>query len=105
MTTQTAPGLPANAVEKLLAQSGVTLDAEARAALDRDLYPIGLWYLIPAAQRAADARHEETYRRLLGDERAQLVVTDPPSGCASTVIGGGGRVVHENFVMGSAKPR
>ncbi len=48
-----------------------------------------------------DARHEETYRRLLGDERAQLVVTDPPYGCASMAIGGGGRVVHENFVMGS----
>ncbi len=64
LTTQTAPGLPANAVRRLLAQREVTLDAEARVALDGDLYAIGLWYLIPAAQRAADADIDATRRYL-----------------------------------------
>lgn len=60
-----------------------------------------LWKIADQLVYVGDARSEATYAAILGDERAQLTLTDPPYGCAGSSISGGGRVVHENFVMGS----
>ncbi len=63
--------------------------------------PGDLWKIADQLLYVGDARSEATYAALLGEERAQLILTDPPYGCAGSSISGGGRVVHENFVMGS----
>lgn len=60
-----------------------------------------LWTIADQCLFVGDARHEDSYRQLLGEEQAQLILTDPPYGVASAAIGGGGRVRHEDFVMGA----
>jgi DNA modification methylase len=64
-----------------------------------DLWEIGHHRLI-----VGDARDPEVYERLLVGERVQLVVTDPPYGCAiENNVSGNGAVKHKNFVMGAAE--
>ena len=59
------------------------------------------WNVADQVVYVGDARDPVTYQRALGAQRADLVVADPPYGCAAAAIGGGGRVVHENFIMGA----
>jgi DNA modification methylase len=63
-----------------------------------DVWQIGEQRLV-----VGDARYEATYRALLGEELVQLTLTDPPYGISAKKIGGGGRVVHGDFVMGSTE--
>jgi hypothetical protein len=61
-----------------------------------DVWGIGVQLLY-----VGDARDEQCYVSLLGDELAQMTITDPPYGCPGSMISGGGQVVHGDFVMGS----
>jgi DNA modification methylase len=64
-----------------------------------DLYHIAKHRLV-----CGDARDITCYERLLGDERAQLIFTDPPYGCKITGnVSGLGQVKHEDFVMGAGE--
>lgn len=60
-----------------------------------------LWNIGDQSLYVGDARDDESYVKLLGEERAQMTITDPPYGCPGSKISGGGRVVHGDFVMGS----
>ena len=65
----------------------------------RDLWTIGVHKLA-----VGDARDCDVYQQLLGGERVQLIVTDPPYGCAiENNVSGNGRTQHENFVMGAGE--
>ncbi|MEM7781080.1 MAG: DNA methyltransferase [Pseudomonadota bacterium] len=51
-----------------------------------------------------DARDPRSYEALMQGERAELVITDPPYGCAiENNVSGGGKVKHTNFVMGAGE--
>ncbi len=51
-----------------------------------------------------DARDIACYERLLGNERAELIFTDPPYGCAiANNVSGLGKVKHDNFIMGAGE--
>jgi DNA modification methylase len=51
-----------------------------------------------------DALQDSSYGHLLGDEKAQMVFTDPPFNVAiSNNVSGLGRVKHRDFVMGSGE--
>ncbi|MEM1131849.1 MAG: DNA methyltransferase [Pseudomonadota bacterium] len=64
-----------------------------------DLFTIGDHRLI-----VGDASDAQVYKRLTDDERAQLILTDPPYGCAiANNVSGNGKVRHANFVMGSGE--
>lgn len=64
-----------------------------------DLWEIGEHRLL-----VGDARDPASYERLLGDDRIQMIITDPPYGCAiENNVSGGGRVQHKNFVAGSGE--
>ena len=52
---------------------------------------------------AGNARDPEAYRRLLADERAQMIFTDPPyGGSIAGYFPGKGKAKHREFVEGSA---
>jgi DNA modification methylase len=63
-----------------------------------------MWLLGPHRLLCGDARDPECYRRLLGDEKAQLVITDPPF---NVKISGHARRVdlpqHGDFVMAAGE--
>jgi|TARA_R100001244_G_scaffold6593_1_gene7761 DNA modification methylase len=64
-----------------------------------DLWEIGDQRLI-----VGDARDPNVYERLLGSERVQMVITDPPYGCRiENNVSGNGKVKHEDFVMGAGE--
>lgn len=51
-----------------------------------------------------DARDPLVYERLLQGEKAQLILTDPPYGCAiENNVSGLGKKKHKNFVMGAGE--
>lgn len=51
-----------------------------------------------------DARDPLVYEKLMGGERAEMIFTDPPYGCAiSGNVSGLGKVKHDNFVMGAGE--
>ena len=60
-----------------------------------DLWTIGYHRLL-----VGDARAPVVIERLMAGERAQLVITDPPYGCAITGFVSGH---HDNFVMGAGE--
>ncbi len=61
------------------------------------------WQLGPHGVLCADARDPHSYHRLLGDERAQLVLSDPPYNVRIENISGQGKTVHREFVMASGE--
>ncbi len=63
-----------------------------------------LWRIGKHRLYVGDARDGASYEALMGGERAQLVFTDPPYGCAiAGNVSGLGQVKHENFVMGAGE--
>lgn len=82
-------------------EDAVKLPDEASEPVSQlgDLWTIGDHRLL-----VGDARDPSAYRVLLGEDRAQLVVTDPPYGCAiENNLSGGGKVKHGDFVMGAGE--
>jgi len=64
-----------------------------------DVWQIGNHRLV-----CADSTQIESYKRLLGDERAQLVFTDPPYNVPiSGHVGGLGTIQHREFAMASGE--
>lgn len=63
-----------------------------------------LWHIDRQRVLCADARDGSAFERLMGEDRAQLVFTDPPYGCAiAGNVSGLGKVKHENFLMGAGE--
>jgi DNA modification methylase len=63
--------------------------------------PGDLWLLGDHRVLCADALEGESYLRLLGDERAQMVFTDPPWNIPiAGNVSGLGAVTHDDFAMG-----
>jgi DNA modification methylase len=66
--------------------------------------PGDLWDIGGHRALCADARDRGAFERLMGNERAQLVFTDPPYGCEiAGNVSGLGTVKHENFLMGAGE--
>ena len=64
-----------------------------------DIWDIGRHRLI-----VGDARNPAIYEGLLGDERVQMIITDPPYGCRiEGNVSGGGKKVHSDFVAGAGE--
>jgi DNA modification methylase len=64
-----------------------------------DLWALGSHHLL-----CADARFSETYSKLLGSEKADLVFTDPPYNVPiDGHVSGLGRVTHREFAMASGE--
>jgi hypothetical protein len=63
----------------------------------RDLWTIGAHKLA-----VGDARDRDVYQQLLGNERVQLIITDPPYGCAieNNVSGNGRRRIIFGLILG-----
>ena len=63
-----------------------------------------LWQIGDQRLAVGDARDSNVYDRLLGDGRVQMIITDPPYGCAiENNVSGGGAKKHKNFVMGAGE--
>ncbi len=67
-------------------------------------HPGDLWLLGPHRLICGDALKTDTYERLLGDDRAQMVFTDPPYNVPiAGHVGGSGAIQHREFVMASGE--
>ena len=63
-----------------------------------------LWEIGDQKLFVGDCRDPLAYDRLLNGDLIQMVITDPPYGCAiENNVSGGGRVKHLNFVVGSGE--
>ena len=63
-----------------------------------------IWHLGPHKIICGDATQPETYQRLMGDEKAHMVFTDPPYNVpVSGHVCGNGKVQHDEFAMGSGE--
>jgi DNA modification methylase len=79
----------------------VELPDEAAKLVSR---PGDLWHIAEQRALCGDARDRSAFERLMGDDRAQLVFTDPPYGCAiAGNVSGLGRVRHDDFLMGAGE--
>lgn len=65
--------------------------------------PGDLWILGSHRIYCGDALVQESYERLLSDEKATMVFTDPPYNVRVTDISGLGRHKHEEFAMASGE--
>jgi hypothetical protein len=81
------------------ADAAVEVSAGPPVTRPGDLWRIGTHRLI-----CGDSTRSETYQALLGEQRAQLVFTDPPYNVPiSGHVGGLGAVQHREFVMASGE--
>jgi DNA modification methylase len=62
-----------------------------------------LWIAGPHRLICASALERETYRRLMGEEKADAVIADPPYNTPARMIGGRGRIKHPNFAMAAGE--
>lgn len=63
-----------------------------------------LWHIAEHQLIIGDARDPSVYDRLLDGERVQLIVTDPPFGCAiENNVSGLGQTRHTNFLVGAGE--
>ena len=76
-----------------------------RSRQDRRSPQLGdIWHLGPHRLICGNALEAETYDRLLGDERAQMVFTDPPYNVPiDGHVGGSGRIKHREFAMAAGE--
>ena len=74
-------------------------DSKPVIARSGDLFSLGSHRLI-----CGDARDSEDYKRLMGDERAEMLITDPPYNVPiAGHVSGLGKVKHEEFLMASGE--
>lgn len=95
-------------IDTVLSMDDDPADEDAVELPDEDAVPVSrlgdLWETANHRLLVGDARDPKAYELLLGGERAQLIVTDPPYGCAiENNVSGGGRVKHGDFVMGAGE--
>lgn len=88
-------------------ESGDTADDDivALPSADPPVSQLGdLWYIGNHRFVVGDARDPDVLECLMAGERADLVFTDPPYGCAiSNNVSGMGKIKHDNFVMGAGQ--
>ncbi|WP_066558870.1 site-specific DNA-methyltransferase [Croceicoccus bisphenolivorans] len=75
-------------------------DAGRHAEITR---PGDLWLLGDHRLYCGDALEESSYITLMGDDRAQMVFSDPPYNQKMKTISGKGKVQHEEFAMASGE--
>ncbi|HNY25494.1 MAG TPA: DNA methyltransferase [Alphaproteobacteria bacterium] len=63
-----------------------------------EIWQLGDHFLI-----CGDSLQEETYRALMGEHRAQMVLTDQPFNISVKTIGSMGKIKHEEFKMASGE--
>lgn len=63
-----------------------------------DIWQLGRHFLI-----CGDALKSETYAKLLGNNRAQMILTDPPFNDSVADIGSMGKIKHDEFAMASGE--
>lgn len=95
-------------VEALLNTLESTPPAEETVEIDETLPIVSsvgdTWILGDHSITCGDATDPEVYRRLLGEEKAQMVFTDPPYNVpVNGHICGLGKVQHDEFVMASGE--
>lgn len=95
-------------IEALLNRLDGDLPAEDAVEVDESAPVVtrvgDTWKLGDHVITCGDATEPEVYRRLLGDEKAQMVFTDPPYNVpVNGHICGLGKVQHEEFVMASGE--
>jgi len=80
-------------------------DVELPPAAGQPVSQVGdLWHIGQHRVLCGDARDMACYERLLAGERAQLIFSDPPYGCAiAGNVSGLGQVKHGDFVMGAGE--
>jgi DNA modification methylase len=83
-------------------------EAEEGSDIDKDSPPISrpgdLWLLGPHCLLCGDARDRAAYDRVMGDERARMVFTDPPYNVAiDGHVCGLGSVKHREFEMAAGE--
>ena len=80
-------------------------DVELPTVQDRPVSRMGdLWVIGEHKLLVGDARDTDAYDRLLDGEIIQMIITDPPYGCAiENNVSGGGRVKHKNFIAGAGE--
>lgn len=102
-------GFTGGELEALLAISdSPTRDADTVPEVNTTTVPTtargDIWTMGDHRLLCADACEDASYARLLGDERAQLVVTDPPYNVpVSGHVCGLGKVQHREFAMASGE--
>jgi DNA modification methylase len=66
--------------------------------------PGDVWEVLGHRIVCGDARIEASYRALMGDERAAVVITDPPYNVPTQGhIGGRGKIKHASFIMAAGE--
>lgn len=95
-------------IDTLLSMDDDTVDEDPVELPEEDLVPVSrlgdLWDIGVHRLLVGDARDSTAYARLLDGEKVQLIVTDPPYGCAiENNVSGSGKVKHANFVMGAGE--
>lgn len=63
-----------------------------------DVWQLGRHFLI-----CGDALKAETYTKLMGNKRAQMILTDPPYNVRVKDIGSSGKIKHDEFAMASGE--
>lgn len=63
-----------------------------------DVWQLGRHFLI-----CGDALKAETYTKLMGNKRAQMILTDPPYNVHVKDIGSSGKIKHDEFAMASGE--
>jgi DNA modification methylase len=63
-----------------------------------DIFQLGNHFLI-----CGDSTDRETFEKLLGDKKAQIIFTDPPYNLPYSDFGGKGNVQHSDFAMASGE--
>lgn len=101
-------GFDALEIDTLLSMDDDPVDEDPVELPDDDALPVSrvgdLWEIGDHRLLVGDARDSAAYTRLLDGEKAQLIVTDPPYGCAiENNVSGSGKVKHANFVMGAGE--
>lgn len=74
------------------------LNDEDNVCKHGDLWQLGNHFLI-----CGDSLQLQTYKSLLGDKTAQMVLTDPPYNVKVKNIGSMGKIKHEEFAMASGE--
>ena len=107
----TLTGFEAAEIDLLIEELGpreADPSADALPEEDPSLPPVSragdLWLLGPHRLLCGDATQESAYRRLLGRDKAQMVITDPPYNVPiDGHVSGLGRVRHHEFPMASGE--
>lgn len=95
-------------IDTLLSMNDDPLEEDPVELPDDDAVPVSrvgdLWQIADHRLLVGDSRNPVSYEQLMQGELAELILTDPPYGCAiQNNVSGGGKVKHVNFLMGAGE--